>query len=151
MDEEVAGILSSACRIFKPRFDLTNPFRGWKYASVSATTARLELKLKLFFGSKGILQQKPSRVLSSEHFLPTDDCRLSSARPLESGRPRVVEGGHIHGSPAPPRPLVRSRMQLTLHATRRTPHDASRLMQGIPAWSMKTRRAPSRHRRDARG
>ena len=41
-----------------------------------------------------------------------------------------------------------SRMQLTLHATRRTPHSASRLVHAMPAWSVKTRRAPSRHIRD---
>ena len=42
-------------------------------------------------------------------------------------------------------------MQLTLHATRRTPHDASRLMQAMSAWSVKTRHAPSRQQcRDAR-
>ena len=45
---------------------------------------------------------------------------------------------------------VLSRMQLTLHATRRTPHGASRLVQAMSAWSVKTRRAPSRHCRDAR-
>ena len=45
---------------------------------------------------------------------------------------------------------VFSRMQLTLHATRRTPHDASRLVLAMSAWSAKTRRAPSRHSRDAR-
>ena len=43
-----------------------------------------------------------------------------------------------------------SRMQLTLHATRRTPHGASRLVLAISAWSVKTRHAPSRHCRDAR-
>ena len=36
-------------------------------------------------------------------------------------------------------------MQLTLHATRRTPNGASRLMLAMSAWSVKTRRAPSRH------
>ena len=42
-------------------------------------------------------------------------------------------------------------MQFTLHATRRTPHDASRLVQTTSAtWLVKTRRAPSRHSRDAR-
>ena len=40
-------------------------------------------------------------------------------------------------------------MQLTLHATRRTPHGASRLVLAMSAWSVKTRRAPSRHCRDA--
>ena len=42
------------------------------------------------------------------------------------------------------------RMQLTLHATRRTSHGASRLVQTMSAWLVKTRRAPSRHSRDAR-
>ena len=42
------------------------------------------------------------------------------------------------------------RMQLTLQATRPTPHGASCLVQAISAWSVKTRRAPSRHCRDAR-
>ena len=43
-----------------------------------------------------------------------------------------------------------SRMQLPLHATRRTPHGASRLGQAMPGWSVKARRAPSRYCRDAR-
>ena len=43
-----------------------------------------------------------------------------------------------------------SRMQLTLHETHPTPHGASRLVQAMSAWSVKTRRAPSRHCRDAR-
>ena len=42
-----------------------------------------------------------------------------------------------------------SRMQLTLHATRRAPHGASCLVLAMSAWSVKTRRAPSRHCRDA--
>ena len=41
-------------------------------------------------------------------------------------------------------------MQFTLHATRRTPHGASRLVQAMSAWLVKTRRAPSRHSRDPR-
>ena len=41
-------------------------------------------------------------------------------------------------------------MQLTLHAAHRTSHGASRLVLAMSAWSMKTRRAPSRHGRDAR-
>ena len=45
---------------------------------------------------------------------------------------------------------VLSRMQLTLRATRRTPHGASCLVQATSAWSVKTRRAPFRHCRDAR-
>ena len=43
-----------------------------------------------------------------------------------------------------------SRTQLTLHATRRTPHGASHLVQATSTWSVKTRRALSRHCRDAR-
>ena len=41
-------------------------------------------------------------------------------------------------------------MQLTLHATRPKPHGTSRLVQAMSAWSVKTRRAPSRHCRGAR-
>ena len=37
------------------------------------------------------------------------------------------------------------RMQLALHATRPTPHGASRLVQARSAWTGKTRRAPSGH------
>ena len=45
---------------------------------------------------------------------------------------------------------VLGRMQFTLHATHRTPHGASRLVQAMSAWLVKTRSAPSRHSRDAR-
>ena len=45
---------------------------------------------------------------------------------------------------------VVGRVQFTLHAIRRTPHGASRLVQATSAWLAKTRRAPSRHSRDAR-
>ena len=41
-------------------------------------------------------------------------------------------------------------MQLTLHATRPTRRNASRLVQSIFSWWVKTRGAPSRHCRDAR-
>ena len=46
--------------------------------------------------------------------------------------------------------VVLDRMQLTLRASRQTPHGASRLVQAMPAWLVKTRRASSRHCRDAR-
>ena len=46
--------------------------------------------------------------------------------------------------------LINSWMQLTLHATRPKPQGASRLVQAMTAWSVKTRHAPSRHCRDAR-
>ena len=42
------------------------------------------------------------------------------------------------------------RMQFTLRATRRTPHGASRLVQAMSAWLVKTLHASSRHSRDAR-
>ena len=41
-------------------------------------------------------------------------------------------------------------MQLIFHVSRRTPHDASRLVLAMSAWSVEIRRAPSRHCRDAR-
>ena len=47
---------------------------------------------------------------------------------------------------------VLSRVQLTKYATRRRPHISLRdwCKQSVSAWSVKTRRALSRHRRDAR-
>ena len=39
---------------------------------------------------------------------------------------------------------------LPRYATRTAPHGASRLVQAMSAWSVKTGRAPSRRRRDAR-
>ena len=45
---------------------------------------------------------------------------------------------------------VHSWMKLALRATRPTPHGSSRLVQAIAAWSVKTRRVPSRHGSDAR-
>ena len=52
----------------------------------------------------------------------------------------------------PPLPTsALSRMQLNLHATRRTPHGALRLVQqATSAWSVKIRRAPSRRCKGAR-
>ena len=55
-----------------------------------------------------------------------------------------------HRVPKSASQAVLSRMQLALHATRRTPHGASRLVLAMPAWSVKTRRAPPRHCKDAR-
>ena len=52
--------------------------------------------------------------------------------------------------PASPAVFSIYRMQLTLHTTRRTPHGTSYFVQETSAWSVKTRRAPSRHCRDAR-
>ena len=46
--------------------------------------------------------------------------------------------------------MVLSRMQLALYATRRTPHAASRLVQAISVWSVKTRPAPYQRFIDAR-
>ena len=43
-----------------------------------------------------------------------------------------------------------SRMRLTLHATRPTPHVALRLVQAMSAWLVTTRLAPSRLCRDAK-
>ena len=47
--------------------------------------------------------------------------------------------------------LALGRVQLTLHATRRIPHGASRLVQAMPVWWAKSRRAPPRHCRNVRG
>ena len=61
----------------------------------------------------------------------------------------LLTGPHSLESPTPPLTTI-GKMQFTLHATRRTPHRASRLVQAMSAWLVKTRRAPSRHSRNAR-
>ena len=77
-----------------------------------------------------------------------------------------MKKAETHGtSPLPPHPnmqasahkvpksasqVVPSRVPLTLHAIRRSRHGASRLVHAISAWSVKTRRAPPRHRMEAR-
>ena len=59
---------------------------------------------------------------------------------------------HTQGAEVRPphKSVVLSSMKLTLHATRRTPHGASRLVHAMPARSVKTRQAPFRHCGDAR-
>ena len=57
----------------------------------------------------------------------------------------------IHLQESPPQRRFLVRMQLTLHATRPTPHGgALRLVQAMSAWSVKTQRAPFRRCMDAR-
>ena len=55
-----------------------------------------------------------------------------------------------HRVPKSPSQAVLSRMPVTPHATRRTPHGASRLVLAVVTRSVKTRRTPSRHCRCAR-
>ena len=54
-----------------------------------------------------------------------------------------------HEVPKSASQTVLSKVLITLHATRRTPHGDSRLLDATFAWSVKTRPAPSRIRRDA--
>ena len=58
-------------------------------------------------------------------------------------RPGLVWQGIQHVLSTPPPPPRR-------YATRHRPHGASRLVRAMSAWLVKTRRAPSRHIRDAR-
>ena len=46
--------------------------------------------------------------------------------------------------------VILSRMQLTLHTTRRTPQGALRFVHAVTAWSVKARGAQSQHRINAR-
>ena len=50
---------------------------------------------------------------------------------------------NTHKVPKSASQAVLSRMLLTLHATRRTPHGDSRLVQAMSAWSVEIRRAAS--------
>ena len=69
---------------------------------------------------------------------------------------KLLIGAVIHGQenrhkvPKSVLRVVLGRMRFTLRATRRTPHGAMRLVHAMSAWLVKTRRAPSRHSRDAR-
>ena len=56
----------------------------------------------------------------------------------------------MHKVPMLASQVVLSRMQLALHAARRTSHGASRLVHAMSTWSVQARRAPSRQCRDAR-
>ena len=62
---------------------------------------------------------------------------------------RLIRRCHPYASKSASQAVL-SKMQLTLHANRRTPPGASRLALAMSAWSVKTRRAPSRRCRDAR-
>ena len=73
--------------------------------------------------------------------------RLTGCHPLN--RNQLVRPCHPYAGKSDSQAVL-SRMQLALHATRRTPHGASRLVQAMSAWSVKTRRVPFRHCRDAR-
>ena len=64
--------------------------------------------------------------------------------------PTVPLDAVIRVQQTPPHKQLLGLMQLTLHATRRTPQGASRLVRAMCAWAVKTRRAPSRHCREAR-
>ena len=99
----------------------------------------------------------------SLHFRPQRSCSYGKGRTRQlHSTPIAVSGsGHTktlinslnaavpYAKKSGPKAVL-SRMQLTLHATRPTPHGASRLVQAMPAWWVKTRRAPSRHCRGAR-
>ena len=80
-------------------------------------------------------------------------CRKSAIAPLY-GQTTTAMDDNEHRPPSPcPKSASKSvlgRMQLTLHATRPIPLGASRSVQAKSACSVKTRRAPSRHCRDAR-
>ena len=62
---------------------------------------------------------------------------------------QLIQGCHQYARKSASRAVL-GRVQLTLHATRGAPHVASHLVLPMFAWSVKTRRAPSRHCRDAR-
>ena len=69
-----------------------------------------------------------------------------------NGRKRLRQATNEY-IPHTPKSVLRAilgRVQFTLHATRRPPHGASRLVQSMSAWLVKIQCAPSRHSRDAR-
>ena len=68
------------------------------------------------------------------------------SRPLHGGHTRkYINSSKLSSMCSPTSQAALGTIQLTLHATCQTPHGASRLVQAVSAWSVKTRRAPSRH------
>ena len=86
---------------------------------------------------------------SVQFFFRCDAGRATTRLPFGDPSRQFVRRCHPYARSSASQ-AVFGRMQLTLHATRRTPDGASRLVQTTSAWSVKTRRAPSRHCRDAR-
>lgn len=72
---------------------------------------------------------------------------FSSTTPTPTAHPYPTNNSHLQPQPPPP---VLSRMQLTPHATHRTPRGASSLVHAMSAWPVKTRCAPSRQCKAAR-
>ena len=90
----------------------------------------------------GIVGVRGSMVLTTTAM---HDNESTSRASLNSFNPVI----HMQESPRHKRFLVGCSW-LTVHATRRTPHGVSRLVLAMSAWSVATRRTPSRHCGDSR-
>ena len=75
---------------------------------------------------------------------------VSTPAPWSHQKTNHVIGGVIHTLEHPPQKWFLVGCSPPLHATRPTPRGASRLVQAMSFWSVKTPRVPSRHLRDAR-
>ena len=106
-------------------------------------------------GASRLVQAIPARSVKTRR-APSRHCRDVKVYGHIRLRPCMILRSIEYTTPRHPyaRKLaskaVLSRMQLTLHATHRTPHGASRLVLAMSAWSVKTQRAQSLHCRDAR-
>ena len=85
-----------------------------------------------------------SKSWEQERYLPGTTSIVVGSGDAHSKRAACPILHNSRESPPPP-----SRTRLSLHASRPAPHGASRLVQAMCAWSVKTRRVPSRHCRDA--
>ena len=105
--------------------------------------------------------QKTLPIIITNNVSPKTGFQFKGVNPLWSGHTRkrcnslvavIHKQESRHNVPKSVLRAVLGRMQFTLHATRRTPHGASCLVQAMSAWLVKTRLAPSRHstRRNAR-
>ena len=103
--------------------------------------------------------QKTLPIIITNNVSPKTGFQFKGVNPLWSGHTRkrcnslvavIHKQESRHNVPKSVLRAVLGRMQFTLHATRRTPHGASRLVQAMSACLVKTRRAPSRRSRDAR-
>ena len=132
-------VFNSACFRSKPSLFMTRLIAKKKATNVKHAQNDVSLSLQSCCWvstdpfSRGCLSPAAEGDISSPY------SKLSSMRKKST-----------HKVPMSASRAVVSRMQRTLHATRRTPHGASLLVHAISAWSMKAQRAPFRHGRDAR-
>ena len=144
--------IRDSCKTCRSLRELDNQgtYRFCCFLAVAATGGRVRsfarigeplLRTRGMIGSRRVYGKAPMRLHSN---------LISVSGSGHTGKKINAFDAVIHMQESPPHKRFFCVKKVALHATRRTPHVASRLVQAVPAWSVKTQRAPSRHCRDAR-